>query len=305
MEFQITREQLDKWCTVPVGELQSHPDKKITSLIMDETAYDSMERFGNMMADEVLKNNREGKATKWVLGASPREQFNTFIERIKKENISLSNLYVFHMDEWLDWEGRYFPYGNHNNCLRGMMDHIFYGRIPQELNVPLEQRLWPNLSDPDEFDNTIENMGGLDTVWAGIGFKGLVAFNESPRDPYHRITIDQYAASKTRIVSISNETVIVTSQRKFGGYTDMIGQMAITIGFKSMLNTKRAVFSVATGAWKHTVLRVLMFSEPTLEYPVTLFPEYVPECILLCDKFTATHPLEDYDKANYNEGRGG
>ena len=40
-----------------------------------------------------------------------------------------------------------------------------------------------------------------------------------------------------------------------------------------------------------TVLRVAMFSEPTLEYPVTLFPKYVPDITLLCDEFTADHPL--------------
>ena len=48
---------------------------------------------------------------------------------------------------------------------------------------------------------------------------------------------------------------------------------------------------ITTGSWKKTVLRVAMFSEPTLEYPVTLFPKYVPDITLLCDEFTADHPL--------------
>ncbi len=34
-----------------------------------------------------------------------------------------------------------------------------------------------------------------------------------------------------------------------------------------------------------------MFSEPTLEYPVTLFPKHIPEVIVLADRFTATHPM--------------
>ena len=47
---------------------------------------------------------------------------------------------------------------------------------------------------------------------------------------------------------------------------------------------QRAVFVVTTGAWKQTVVRVALFSEPTTEYPVTLFPRYVPECVLYCDR---------------------
>ena len=65
----------------------------------------------------------------------------------------------------------------------------------------------------------------------------------------------------------------------------------MTIGFKSMLSARRCVAMICTGEWKQTVLRVLMFSEPTLEYPVTLFPKHIPEVIVLADRFTATHPM--------------
>ena len=69
-----------------------------------------------------------------------------------------------------------------------------------------------------------------------------------------------------------------------------------------MLSTKRVVFMVATGAWKQTVVRVLLFSEGTLEYPATLFTEHVPNTILAMDTLTATHPLEDYANNAFREG---
>ena len=67
--------------------------------------------------------------------------------------------------------------------------------------------------------------------------------------------------------------------------------MSITVGFKVMLSAKRAVLMVATGTWKQTVVRVAMFSEPTLEYPVTFFPKYVPNVILYTDENTLDHPM--------------
>jgi len=67
--------------------------------------------------------------------------------------------------------------------------------------------------------------------------------------------------------------------------------MAITIGFKSMMNTKRVVLFSTTGQWKRTAIRVLMFAEPTVEYPATLFTGVVPEVIMITDRNTAAPPL--------------
>ena len=66
---------------------------------------------------------------------------------------------------------------------------------------------------------------------------------------------------------------------------------AITLGFKVMLSAKRCVYMVGTGPWKQTVCRIILFSEPTLEYPVTLFPKYVPEVILCTTEETIDHPM--------------
>ena len=167
----------------------------------------------------------------------------------------------------------------------------FYGKIDPELNVPEEQRIWPTLQDLDLVDRKIEELGGVDTLWAGIGYKGLVAWCESPTNPYQRITEEMYINMKTKIVNVSYEKVVEASERVFGGCYDMIPHQAVTIGMKSMLSAKRAVCMIPTGEWKMTVLRVLMFSDATLEYPCTLLPKYIPEVVVLTDKHTATHPL--------------
>ena len=167
----------------------------------------------------------------------------------------------------------------------------FYDQIDPELNVPESQRIWPTLEDLDGPDRLCEQLGGIDTVWAGVGYKGLVANNETPLDPYQRVTLEQYANSRTRVVYCTPDNIIQYSERDFGGCYDLCNPMMLTIGMKVMLSAKRAVYMITTGSWKETVVRVAMFSEPTLEYPVTLFPKYVPDITLLCDEFTADHPL--------------
>jgi len=290
MDFLISKEQLFSWCSVPAEELKTRDDLKAKLLVQPDRKT-IMEMIGNMMADEVIANNRVGQLTRWVLPAGPTEEYDTFISRVNREGISLANLHIFHMDEFLDWEGRPYPVADTYESLEGTMNAGFYGRIDPGLNVPAAQRVWPRIDQLDEADQRIEQIGGIDTLWAGVGCKGLVAFCEAPRAYWHRVSLEEYAASRSRIVDLNEDTIVALSERSFGGCYDRIPPRSVTLGFKAMLSARRAVLMIATGSWKQTVVRVILFSEPTLEYPVTLVTKYVPEVILACDERTLDHPL--------------
>ncbi len=290
MDYKISREELFRWCSIPVDELNKRDDLK-ARLLMRRDRAETMQMIGNMMADEVIQHNRDGKITRWILPAGPTDEYDIFIARVNEEKISLKNLFIFHMDEFLDWEGRPFPVADTYESLEGTMNAAFYNRIDPELTVPTSQRFWPRIDNLDYVDEKIEELGGVDTIWAGVGCKGLVAFCEAPRSYTHRVSIEEFARSKTRIVDLNEDTIVALSQRTFGGCYDRVPPRAVTLGFKAMLSAKRAVLMVATGSWKQTVIRVILFSEPTLEYPVTLLPRYIPEVILACDIETADHPM--------------
>lgn len=290
MSYTITKKDIFEWCSYPWQSLKSRTDLKVNLEVSTDRKI-TMTKVGNLMTEEVIENNKQNKITKWVLPAGPTDQYDVFIDRVNNENISLKNLWIFHMDEFLDWQGRPFPIGDTYESLEGTMNSCFYGRIKDELNVPLEQRIWPRINDIDYADNLCEKLGGIDTVWAGVGAKGLVAFCEEPRSYCYHISEEEFANSKTRIVNINDDTIVALSQRTFGVCYDRVPPMSITVGFKVMLSAKRAVLMVATGTWKQTVVRVAMFSEPTLEYPVTFFPKYVPNVILYTDENTLDHPM--------------
>jgi glucosamine-6-phosphate deaminase len=290
MSSQINKETLYKYCRIPVDELENHPDSRIKIKIFDQSTQ-VMEYAGNMMADEVIANNREGQKTRWVLPAGPNEQYRYFIERVNRERISLKDVHICQMDESLDWNCRPYPLDHPYFSGEGRMNRIFYGRIDPELNVPEDQRHIPRINNLDAIDETIEKLGGLDTVYGGLGFTGLVAYCEAPRSPWTTITKEEYCQMKSRIFPINEDTIIAYAQRSFGGLTHIMPQLAVSIGFKSLLNTKRVVFITTTGAWKRTAIRVLMFCEPTVEYPATLFTDKVDEVIMLADRNSAESPL--------------
>ncbi len=292
MYQDIPKKELLKWCSYKKEELKRRNDFKV-KLDINNTREEMMKKIGNMMADEIIEHNKKGIMTKWVLPAGPTDQYDFFIDRVNKERINLKNLWIFHMDEFLDWEGRPYEVADTYESLEGTMLACFYGRIDDSLNVPLQQRIWPDINNIDYADEMCEELGGIDTVWAGIGAKGLVAFCECPRGYTNRITIEEFAKAKTRIVDINDDTIVALSQRSFGCCYDRVPPRGITIGFGIITSAKRAVYMVATGTWKQTVVRVILFSEPTLEYPVTILPKYIPDVTLFCDEKTLEHPLSD------------
>lgn len=288
--YRLSKEEIFQWCSIPKEELACKEGLKVKLNVYEDKGA-LMEKLGNMMADEVIEHNQKGIPTKWVLPAGPTDEYDIFVRRVNEERISLKNLWIFHMDEFLDWEGRPLPVADTYESLEGTMNACFYGRIDEELNVPKEQRIWPRIDNIDYADNLCEELGGVDTVWAGVGATGLVAFNEAPRNYCYRLTVDEYAQGKTRIVELNDDSMVAMAHRSFGCCLDRIPPKAITLGFKVMLSAKRCVYMVGTGPWKQTVCRIILFSEPTLEYPVTLFPKYVPEVILCTTEETIDHPM--------------
>lgn len=288
-EYIITKQDLKTWCSIPMEELAQHPDRKMELRIQEKNSI-SVE-VGNLLADELINNNRLGQPTRWILPGGPAGQYDVLVERVNREQISMKNTYIFHMDTWLDWEYRLFPQENIRFSCPAKMNRLLYDRIDEALNVPMDQRFFPDPLHPDAFDEKIEELGGVDTLIGGVGCKGLVAFNEQPRHRYHRISMEEFARSRSRIVTLNEDTIIAYGEREFGACFDALPPNAFTIGMKSMLTARRAVFVVATGSWKQTVIRVALFSEPTTEYPVTLFPAYVPKCVLYCDPASADHVI--------------
>jgi glucosamine-6-phosphate deaminase len=89
---------------------------------------------------------------------------------------------------------------------------------------------------------------------------------------------------------LNDDTLIAVSQRTAGGCSHAIPPMAITMGMRDLLAARRIRLISDTGAWKQTVIRVLLFGPTTIEYPVT-FVQGHPDAEVVVDRLTAAPPL--------------
>jgi len=93
----------------------------------------------------------------------------------------------------------------------------------------------------------------------------------------------------TRVTRVAVDSIIAHAQRALGGNVAGIPPMAVTLGMKDLLSARRIRLYTDGGAWKQTILRILLFSEPTVDYPVTLASDH-PDVHVVVDAESAQPP---------------
>ena len=285
----FAKSELYRWCKIPVSELAAHPQLRAKFRIVHDSA-----EMGQLMAEElgqeIESNNRRGLPTRAIIPCGPSCWYRPFTDFVNSRNLSLRNLFVFHMDECLDWQGRPLPAGHPFN-FRSFMEKHFYGGIPPELAVPQEQRFWLLPSSMERVAAAIQT-APIDLTIGGWGQDGHVAYNQARRQPYSAITLEELAHSSIRIQENNLDTILALAQRIFGSAYQFVPPMSITLGIKECLSAKKVRVYSDTGAWKQTALRVALFAVPNVEYPMTLLQRH-PDAIITATRETARHPISE------------
>jgi glucosamine-6-phosphate deaminase len=242
------------------------------------------------LADEIKANNAKGEKTRAIIPCGPVCWYKPFTDLVNREQISLKELVVFHMDECLDWQGRELP-KKHPYSFRGYMEKHFYNPILSELSVPAENRNWLNASNIQEIKKYIEQVP-IDVTYGGWGQDGHIAYNQARRNPFSNITLEDIRNSTVRIQENNLDTIIALAQRTFGSAYQFVPPMSVTLGIKECLSAKKVRLFSDTGAWKQTALRVALFGPLTPEYPITLCQVH-PDALLTATIETATHPISE------------
>ncbi|MGC5010867.1 6-phosphogluconolactonase [Streptosporangium sp. DT93] len=259
----LTDEQL----SMPVEDLVAIARHPLTVHPDTATLY---HRLAREMADELRENNRRGEPTRWILPVGPKAQYPILARICNEERIGWGDVFAFHMDEFLDWQGRPVD-PSHPFSFRGYCDRNLYRLLDPELRPRPENVVYPDVFDPDAYAERLRAVGGADTCFAGFGYRGHLAFNEPPTTRWHEYGVEEFAASTTRIVPLLDDTIVAHSHRVTGGYTRAIPRMAVTLGMAEILSARRLHLITDGGAWKRYIVRVLLLTtEPEVLLPVTL-----------------------------------
>ena len=266
------------------------PDRKIPFRLCRDSA-----EMGQIMArelvDEIKRHNDKGEKTRAIIPCGPMCWYRPFTDLVNREQVSLRQFEVFHMDECLDWQGRELP-RNHPYSFRGFMEQHFYAPVDPRLAVPEELRHWPSLSNLDEMHDAAM-AEPIDITYGGWGQDGHMAYNQARRHPFSQITVEELRQSRLRVQENNIDTIIALAQRTFGGAYQFVPPMSLTLGISECLSARKVRLFSDTGAWKQTALRVALFGPVTAEYPMTLLQEH-PDALLTATVETARHPISEH-----------
>ena len=261
--YHISPETLGKDAKIPLVKMSN-----------SEEVFRAM---ADKMADGIARNNAAGRHTVFICPVGPVGQYPFFVERVNRERISLKNVWFLNMDEYLEDDDSYIDSASPLS-FRGFMDRVVYTQIDPELVMPETQRVFPDPADPARIDRLIEELGGVDIAFGGIGITGHLAFNE----PQPELSWEQFAALPTRVLDIRPETRATNSVGDLGGALECMPRRCITIGIRQILGAREICLGVFRD-WHRAVVRRAAYGEQTAEFPATLAQNHPNACIYVND----------------------
>ena len=151
--------------------------------------------------------------------------------------------------------------------------------------MPKEQRVFPDPENINYIPELIEQLGGVDIAFGGIGINGHVAFNEASST----MTNEEFLAQKTRVLEISPETRTANAIGDFGGALEDMPHYCVTIGIYEISHARKIRLGCFRN-WHRAVVRRAGYGEATAEFPVSLLQSH-PDITLTFTDYVAA--LED------------
>jgi glucosamine-6-phosphate deaminase len=245
--------------------------------------------FANDLWDEISSARESNREICLIVPLGPTGQYSLLAERLNQERLPLDHVTFFGMDEWLDWQARPFEL-DHPYSLEGRFHTLFLELIDPELRPPPENVVFPTPLELDRSAEELERRGNLVGTYGGVGFQGHIAFNEPPSSRWVTVSLEELRNSRTRVLAIAVDTLIAHAQRSAGGNVFAVPPMAVTLGMGELLAAPRVRLYIDTGTWKRTILRILLFGDPDVDYPVTLVHGH-PDVRVVADRESAASPL--------------
>jgi glucosamine-6-phosphate deaminase len=236
-------------------------------LVLNEPA-DVYKAFAEDIATEIKRANQLGQGLSLILPIGPIAQYPILAEICNRERISFKNVFISLMDEYLDWQGRPIPLA-HPLSFQTVFEN-FLNSLDQELRPSRSQWIVPDPFEIDRVEKFFESKGGVDVCYGGVGVHGHIAFNEPPVSRYGRISVQDFAASKTRVVVLAPETFVINALRGTGGDFENFPTLAVTIGMELILSSKRIRLFCDGGTRQQEAIYQFTHGEVDVSYPVSL-----------------------------------
>jgi len=148
------------------------------------------------------------------------------------------------------------------------MERNLWSRLDPLLAPQPRYRHFPDPHDCRATNRLIDECGGVDVAFGGVGITGHLAFNDPP-EPGETVSADDFAALPTRVVTLNRETRTINSVTAARGNIDRIPKTAVTVGMKEILEARK-IRLYLNRSWQCAIVRKLLHGPVTSAVPASL-----------------------------------
>ena len=232
-----------------------------------DNEYDVYFDMALTMLEEIIYHNDRGEQTVMIVPVGPTAQYPILAEMVNRLGVSLKKVHFFNMDEYLISPDKAIE-PTDPMSFKYRMNKEFYERVRPELVMDEDHRHFPEVGKEAEYDRLIEELGGVDYCFGGIGINGHVAFNEAAEadDP---ITADAFAELPTRVLPITRETRTINAYGYQRGDLRGMPELCVTVGMKQILASKK-IYIALNRPWQNGPFKHALHLAETPTLPATL-----------------------------------
>jgi glucosamine-6-phosphate deaminase len=222
-----------------------------------------------------LIREKQAKGEKCVLGlatgSTPISMYAELVKMHKEEGLSFKNVITFNLDEYYPIEKDAFQ-----SYWSFMHRHLFNHVDIDAANIHIPNGELPKetiRAHCMEYEQMIEDAGGIDLQVLGIGNNGHIGFNEPGSSIF----------SKTRLINLDNTTRVANS-REFQNITK-VPRLAITMGISTIMKSKRIILM----AWgfKAQIIAKAVEGDVTEQVPASILQQH-NNCTFVLDENTSS-----------------
>lgn len=198
-------------------------------------------------------------------GATPIPTYNALVDMYKNGEISFKDVKTFNLDEYCD-----LPRDDVNSYYTFMHENLFNKTDIKEENTHV---IDGNSTDVEktckEFDEMIDNAGGVDVQILGIGNNAHIGFNE-PADDF---TEGTFKVSLTESTINANKIYFTESE---------MPRYALTMGIGQIMKAKKIIL-IATGPKKAEAIKNTVEGGVTAQVPASILQKH-DDAIIFVDE---------------------
>jgi len=215
-----------------------NPDFKIRVI---EDANEFYLEFALDIISRIQRALEEGESFVGIFPVGPMPQYTIAARLINEFKISCKHVHSFNMDEYADQDGNTAPLDWPGSFQKAMMASFFM-LIDEDLRPPMEQIHFPTKDVLPDYTKMIEDMGGADVCYGGIGWCGHIAFWEAHLGDEFGDDLAAYKKAGARLVELHPMTIMQNALHSFSGDWSWVPPKANTIGPAEILGAKYRSF---------------------------------------------------------------